>query len=95
MFVESVGLVVHGCFYCRWMVDWAGRLVGCPFLFLFIGFGCFLHLGCVGYLLILIVQTDKENYIDFRLRLLGEPGDPHNDYMWSHMSCEHIRTLSL
>ena len=22
-------------------------------------------------------QTDKENYIDFRLRLLGEPGDHH------------------
>ena len=23
-------------------------------------------------------QTDKENYIDFRLRLLGEPGDLHH-----------------
>ena len=22
-------------------------------------------------------QTDKENYIDFRLRLLGEPGEHH------------------
>ena len=88
MSVESVGLVVHGCFYCRWMVDWVGRLV-----VLFCSCWLFFALSCVGwtrwfvdYLLILIVQTDKENYIDFRLRLLGEPGDPHNDNMLRHMS---------
>ena len=93
MSVESVGLVVHGCFYCRWMVDWVGWLVVlfCSYLSGLVVF-C-IKLSCIGwtrwfvnYLLILIVQTDKENYIDFRLRLLGEPGDPHNDNMLCHMS---------
>ena len=77
-----------------------GRAVGWFFVLVYRVL-LFFALSCVGwthwfvdYLLILIVQTDKENYIDFRLRLLGEPGDPHNDYMWSHMPCEDIRTLS-
>ena len=64
-----------------------GRAVGWFFVLvyrvlLFFAFSCvgWTH-WFVDYLLILIVQTDKENYIDFRLRLLGEPGDPHNDYI--------------